>query len=113
LESAAGTVELLDDRSDEELVAGFLLGYRHRTRAAYLADLRDFCTWCEGVGVGLSEVRRMHVEGYARQLERAGRSRATVARRLATLAGFYRYAIQQGALLHSPVTHVPSSRVGA
>jgi hypothetical protein len=64
--------ELPDGRSDEELVAGFLLGYRPRTRAAYLADLRDFCTWCEGVGVGLSEVRRMHVEGYARQRDPAG-----------------------------------------
>jgi integrase/recombinase XerD len=41
-----------------------------------------------------------------RQLEHAGRSRATVARRLATLAGFYRYAVQEGALPHSPVTHV-------
>jgi integrase len=29
-----------------------------------------------------------------------------VARRLATLAGFYRYAVQEGALPHSPVTHV-------
>jgi site-specific recombinase XerD len=29
-----------------------------------------------------------------------------VARRLATLAGFYRYAVQEGALPHSPVAHV-------
>jgi integrase/recombinase XerD len=51
-------------------------------------------------------VRRRDVEAYAHQLEQAGRSRATVARRLATLAGFYRYAVQEGALPHSPVTHV-------
>lgn len=91
---------------DEDLLAGFLLGYRHRTRAAYLADLRDFYAWCANVGIGLLVVRRIHVEAYVRQLEQAGRSRATVARRLATLAGFYRYAVQEGALPHSPVTHV-------
>jgi site-specific recombinase XerD len=45
-------------------------------------------------------------EAYIRALEQAGRSRATVARRLATLAGFYRYAVQEGALPHSPVTHI-------
>ena len=33
-------------------------------------------------------------------------ARATVARRLATLGGFYRYAVQEGALPHSPVAHV-------
>jgi len=31
---------------------------------------------------------------------------ATVARRLATLTGFYRYAVQEGTLPHSPVAHV-------
>jgi integrase/recombinase XerD len=97
---------LVDNPLDEGLLAGFLLGYRDRTRAAYLADLRDFRTWCANVGIGLSEVRRIHVEGYVRQLEQAGRSRATVARRLATLAGLYRYAVQEGLLPHSPVTHV-------
>jgi integrase/recombinase XerD len=93
-------------RYDDALVAAFLIGYRHRTRAAYLADLRDFRAWCATLGIGLLGVRRRHVEAYTRQLERVGRSRATVARRLATLAGFYRYAVQEGALPHSPVTHV-------
>jgi integrase/recombinase XerD len=91
---------------DDILVAGFLIGYRGRTRAAYLADLRDFCSWCASVGIGLLAVRRTHVEAYTRQLERAGRSHATVARRLASLTGFYRYAVQEAALPHSPVTHV-------
>jgi hypothetical protein len=34
---------------DNALVAGFLIGYRDRTRAAYLADLRGFHVWvCRG-----------------------------------------------------------------
>jgi integrase/recombinase XerD len=104
--------ELLGDNLLEEgLLAGFLLGYRHRTRAAYLADLRDFRTWCANVGIGLLEVHRIHVEAYVRQLEQAGRSRATLARRLATLASFYRYAVQEDALPHSPLTHVRRPQV--
>src|SRR5262245_49796565 len=85
LEAAAATVQLspvtahqartvmLGGRPDQGLIAGFLLGYRQRTRAAYLADLRDFRAWCANVGIGLSEVRRTHVEAYVRQLEQTGR----------------------------------------
>jgi site-specific recombinase XerD len=82
------------------------LGYRDRTRAAYQADLRDFSAWCARAGIGLLGVHRTHIEAYTRELEQARRSRATVARRLATLAGFYRSAVQEGALPHSPATHV-------
>jgi Phage integrase, N-terminal SAM-like domain len=91
---------------DEQLLARFLLGYRDRARAAYLADMRDFHAWCARVGIGLMGVHRSRIEAYIRHLEQAGRSRATVARRLATLGGFYRYAVQEGALPHSPVAHV-------
>lgn len=87
---------------DEHLLARFLLGYRDRTRAAYLADMRDFHAWCARADIGLMGVHRSHIESYIRQLEQAGRSRATVARRLATLGGFYRYAVQEGALPYSP-----------
>jgi integrase/recombinase XerD len=97
---------LVDTRSDESLIARFVLGYRDHTRAAYLADLRDFRAWCATVGIGLLGVRRSHIEAYNRQLEQAGRSRATVARRLATLAGFYHHVVQEGALPHPPATHV-------
>jgi hypothetical protein len=37
---------------DDALVAGFLIGYRGRTRAAYLADLCDFHAWCAGPRLG-------------------------------------------------------------
>src|SRR4029450_11812399 len=97
---------LLDAESDQRLITGFLLGYGNRTRAAYLADLRDFHAWCARIGIGLLAAHRGHIEAYIRVLEQAGRSRATVARRLATLAGFYRYAVQEGALPHSPATHI-------
>jgi hypothetical protein len=37
-----GPALVVDNPLDEGLIAGFLFGYRHRTHAAYLADLRDF-----------------------------------------------------------------------
>ena len=56
---------------------------------------------------------RADVEAYARDLEQAGRARSTVARRLATLAGFYRYAVEEAALPRSPVAHVRRPSVPA
>jgi integrase/recombinase XerD len=105
--ATGGFVRVVDRQSDGGLIAQFLLGYRDRTRAAYQADLRDFRAWCARAGIGLLGVHRSHIEAYMRQLEQARRSRATVARRLATLSGFYRYAVQEGA--RSPTPRRPCS----
>ena len=50
-------------------------------------------------------------EGFARDLEARGRARATVTRRLCTLAGFYKYAVEEELLEHSPAAHVRRPRV--
>jgi integrase/recombinase XerD len=70
--------------------AGFLAGYRGLTRDAYALDLRQFVAWCERQGLKLFSARRTDIELYARGLEEAGRTGATVARHLCTVAGFYR-----------------------
>ncbi len=92
-------------------LAGFLAGYSGLTRDAYALDLRQYATWCTQVGVGLFEARRAHIEAFARDLETRGRSRATVARRLCTVACFYRYAEQDGLIEHSPAVHVRRPRL--
>ncbi|MBV9447896.1 MAG: tyrosine-type recombinase/integrase [Streptosporangiaceae bacterium] len=48
---------------------------------------------------------------FARDLEERGRARATVARRLCTIAGFYRYAVEEELLEHSPAAHVRRPRL--
>jgi len=53
--------------------------------------LRQFTTWCRARCLGLFAVRRADIESFARELETRGRARATVTRRLCTIAGFYRY----------------------
>lgn len=71
-------------------LAGFLAGYRGATRDAYSLDLRQFVAWCEQHELPLFSARRADIECYARRLEERGLARATVARRLCTVAGFYR-----------------------
>src|SRR3981081_2861971 len=44
-------------------------------------------------------------------MEAAGRARATVARRLCAIAGFYRYAVEEDLLDHSPAAHVRRPRL--
>ncbi len=69
--------------------------------------------WCEGHGLGPLAVSRGHVDAWARQLgEIDGCSPATVARRLSALAGFLRYAVEEGVISRSPATSVRRPKVG-
>ncbi len=81
------------------------------TRDAYALDLRQFVGWCERHGLKLFAARRADIELYARCLEDAGRARATVARRLCTVAGFYRYAEEEGRVPVSPAARVRRPRL--
>jgi integrase/recombinase XerD len=64
-----------------------------------------------GRSLALFAVRRSDIEGFARNLEARGRARATVTRRLCTIAGFYRYAVEEELIDHSPAAHVRRPRV--
>jgi hypothetical protein len=68
-------------------LAGFLAGYSGLTREAYALDLRQFAAWCHRRGLALFAVRRADIECFGRDLENAGRARATVTRRLAPSPG--------------------------
>ncbi len=99
--------------SAEALAAGWLLGFGNpHTRGAYARDLRQWAEWCDGFGVELLDVGRAHLEAWARVLEEAGRAPATVARKLAAVAGFYAYAAEEGAIARNPAAHVRRPRVG-
>jgi len=81
------------------------------TREAYTLDLRQFTAWCRTRQVRLFDVRRADIELFARELETAGRARATVMRRLSTIAGLYKYAVEENLLDHSPAAHVRRPRL--
>ena len=61
--------------------------------------------------MALFAVRRADIEGFARDLEAMGRARATVTRRLSTIAGFYKYAVEEELLERSPAAHARRPRV--
>ncbi len=76
-------------------LAGFLAAYSGLTRQAYELDLRQFAGWCQRHQVRLFQARPADIEFFARDLEACGRARATITRRLCTVAGFYRYAVEE------------------
>jgi site-specific recombinase XerD len=92
-------------------LAGFLAGYTGLTREAYALDLRQFVSWCQQHHIRLFHLRRADIECFARDLEARGRARATITRRLCTVAGLSRYATEEEFLDHSPAAHVRRPRL--
>jgi integrase/recombinase XerD len=97
--------------SERLALAGFLAGYSGLTRQAYELDLRQYASWCHRHQVRLFAARRADIECFARDLEARGRARATITRRLCTIAGFYRYAVEEELLDYSPAAHVRRPRL--
>ena len=109
--TALATIQPAFTGAERLALAGFLAGYRGLTREAYTLDLRQFTNWCRIRSLPLFAVRRADIEGFARELEARGRTRATVTRRLCTIAGFYKYAVEGELLGSSPAAHVRRPRV--
>ena len=109
--TALATIQPIFTDAERLALAGFLAGYRGLTREAYALDLRQFTSWCRARSLNLFAVRRADIESFARDLEVRGRARATVTRRLCTIAGFYKYAVEEELLEHSPAAHVRRPRV--
>jgi integrase/recombinase XerD len=97
--------------AEDEALVGFFAGYSGLTREAYQLDLRQYVQWCTEHQVTLFGARRADIEGFGRELEARGRARATIARRLCTVACFYRYAEQEGLIRLSPAVHVRRPRL--
>jgi len=103
----------VEDASTFELqiaLGGFLAGYSGNTLLAYRQDLRHLVSRCGSQGVDVFSVRRTHIELFARWLEHRGAARATIGRRLSTVAGFYRYCTEEEHLTHNPAANVRRPR---
>jgi integrase/recombinase XerD len=109
--TALATRDELFSAAEQLALAGFLAGYSGLTRDAYTLDLRQYVAWCTEHRVAVFGARRADIECFARHLESLGRARATIARRLCTVACFYRYAEQEGLIAVSPAAHVRRPRL--
>ncbi len=83
------------------------------TRQAYRRDLSDFLGFCFEHEVPFTSVGRPGIDAYARSVEAAGKSPATVARRLSALASFYGYLVEEQVLATSPLERVRRPRVAS
>lgn len=89
------------------LAASFLASYVEPTRSHHAANLRDWFRFCDRNSLLPSEVKRAHIEVYARELsEVRGLMNSTVANKLATIARFYRYAQIDGYIPGNPAEYV-------
>jgi site-specific recombinase XerD len=104
-------VQPLFSDAERAALAGFLAGYSGQTRDAYTLDMRQYTSWCRHHGLHLFDARRADIECFGRDLEAKGRGRATIARRLCTVPGFYWYAVEEDLLDHSPAAHVRRPRL--
>jgi Phage integrase, N-terminal SAM-like domain len=98
-------------RPSRQHCSNFLADYRGYTGDADTLDLRQFTAWCWQRQHRLFEVRGVDIECFARELEDRGKARATVARRLFTIVGFYRYAAEEGVIEHSSAVHIRRPRI--
>jgi site-specific recombinase XerD len=103
-----------DPRLEEVAAAWVYTHASENTRLAYWADLVAFAAFCTTRGAGVLDARSADIEAFRAEVEGSGASAATVARRLAALSSFYRYAGQPGsASPGNPVTSVARPAVPA
>jgi site-specific recombinase XerD len=78
-----------------------------RTVEAYQRDLEHFAAWLKRP---CASATTEELELYLAELRAAGRSSATIARRLAALRGFFRHLVLLGARADNPAAEVASPR---
>jgi integrase/recombinase XerD len=91
--------------------AGFLAGYKGTTRTGYTIDLKAWWTFCETHGLPVLEVKRAHLELYVRAMEERPYARATIGRRLSTVASYYKWCLEEEVVDRNPAAHVRRPRV--
>jgi integrase/recombinase XerD len=92
-------------------VSAFIAGYTEPARRSYVTDLRIFAGWCHDHGINLLNVKRAHLETFARWMEQEGRMPSTIGRRLSTLSSFYRYCQTEDTLDKNPALNVRRPKV--
>ncbi len=93
------------DEVTHRALFSFLARYRGDTLRAYQQDLKAYLTWCQHELQPL-QAQRPHLELYLRWMEGRNYAAATIGRRFATVAGFYRCAVIDGHLPVDPTVAV-------
>ena len=95
-------------------VAAYLARFKGSCREHTESDLRCYLTWCAERGLDPLAAWRPPLELYIRWMQEIRRFKpSTVSRRFSVTAGFYRTAVIDGLLEHSPAEHVRRPSVPA
>ncbi len=85
-------------------------GTADRTMSAYERDLGQLAAWARGSGHQPGALGHRDLRRYAASLSAAGRSPATVARKLAAIRGFYGFLLRTGRVGQNPADLVSAPR---
>jgi len=104
----------VDGRELRTAVAAYLSRFKGLSRTHADSDLRAYLNWCSERRLHPLAASRPHVELYVRWMQEVRRLKpSTTSRRVSIVAGFYRTAVIDGLLEHSPAEHVRRPHVPA
>jgi integrase/recombinase XerD len=94
-------------------IHGWLAGYNDPTRRNYAIQLNQFMDWCQRERLHPFELRRQHVEEFARKYLTAelGNMDSTVAHKLSTVRSFYRWCFLEDVIDKDPAANVRRPKV--
>ena len=85
-------------------------GMAEKTRRAYGVDIGQLARWADRRALGPEELGYRELRRYAAVLSEAGASKTTVARKLAAVRSFFRYAVERGELEANPAELVATPK---
>jgi integrase/recombinase XerC/integrase/recombinase XerD len=85
-------------------------GMADKTRRAYGVDMQQLAEWAGGRGVGPTELGPRDLRRYAAVLSEGGRSKTTVARKLAAIRTFYRGLLERREIEANPADLVATPK---
>ncbi|MCP3425135.1 tyrosine-type recombinase/integrase [Rothia sp. AR01] len=98
----------------QQLIGAWLASYgSENTRASYRRDAILFCTFLDAAGLDLLEVRRAHLDVFARTRTQAGDMDTTLGRRIAAVSALYKYALTVDAIAANPADFVRRPKISA
>ncbi len=88
-------------------------GYSEKTVAAYAADLSDFLDFLEDQGLkDAKEINAPHLLLYLSNLRKRKLTEETIARRLSSLRGFFKFLVLEHGLKENPLLLIEGPRPG-
>jgi integrase/recombinase XerD len=113
--AAAAAQPPLELRTPGDLAGAFLRGFDpdSTTRREYARDLAGMFLWLARCGVSPFDATRDHLSDWIAQPKPSGQpyASATLARRLACAAGFYRYAVDEELVPRNPTVRLRRPKV--